>query len=208
MGRAIGDIDLNDISISPKFRVSHWLEALNKENWGEMTSIFIDRIESRFLKPIRLIEKDKTIGEFSGFAILALDCLIIETLHQFYEGIDETIGEHRKAFWRFFKQSKYFCSSFSRRKAFVFYSHFRCGILHQAQTKNKSLVRIGQDRMIDTVTNIVSDGLIVDREKFHRAIENEINSYIDKLRSVNPKYSDLKNNFIKKMNFICGIDDN
>ncbi len=206
MGKSLGGIDINDISISPKYRVSDWKSERDKNDWGKMIDIFQDRIESRYLKPVRLIANDRSIGEFTGFAILTLDCLIIETLNQFYKGIDETVGEHRKAFWGFFKQSQYFRDSFSRKKAFTFYSHFRCGILHQAQTKNKSLVRIKCENMIKSVTTNISDGLIVDREKFHEALENEIKSYIQKLNSSENKYSSLRDNFIKKMNIICGIN--
>ena len=36
--------------------------------------------------------RDGAIREWSGFAILAIDCLIIETLGQFYNGFDKTPG--------------------------------------------------------------------------------------------------------------------
>ncbi len=208
MGRSLGKINLDDISISPKYRVSDWENARNKNDWSLMVDIFTDRIEGRYLKPIRLIEKDDDISEFSGFAILALDCLIIETLNQFYKGMDETVGEHRLAFWEFFKKSEFFKESFSRKKAFVFYSHFRCGILHQAQTKNKSLVRIECEKMIEPISSHLSYGLIVDREKFHDALESEIKSYKEKLESCGDEWDSLRKNFIIKMNIICGLNEN
>lgn len=147
MGKSVGALDHNNLSISPKYRVNDWINARDNTNWNKMVDIFFDRIESRYLKPIRLIAKDNELGEFSGFSILAIDCLIIETLSQFYNGHDETTGEHRQAFWKFFKQSDHFKNHFSRKKAFTFYSHYRCGILHQAQTKSKSVVRIDQKEM-------------------------------------------------------------
>ncbi|MEX2478912.1 MAG: hypothetical protein WD357_10775 [Gracilimonas sp.] len=81
----IGPIDHNNISISPKYRVSDWINARDLNNWEIMVDIFNERLESRFLKPIRLISSDKRIGNFSGFSIMAIDCLIIETLNQFYQ---------------------------------------------------------------------------------------------------------------------------
>ncbi len=206
MKKSLGHINFDDISISPKYRVSDWKKFRDMNNWGMMTELFLDRIESRYLKPVRHISADENIGEFVGFAVLALDCLIIETLHQFYEGIDETEGEHRKAFWDFFKKSEYFKDSFSRKKAFIFYSHFRCGILHQAQTKRKSLVRSDDENMIEPVTKTISDGLIVNRKKFHEALEKEIRAYIAKLKSSDTQYYELRKNFIKKMNIISGIN--
>jgi hypothetical protein len=202
MGQSIGELNHNNLSISPQYRISNWVNARNTHDWAEMVNIFHARIQGRFLKPIQLIAKDKEIGEFSGFSIIAIDCLVIETLNQFYNGIDQTTGVHRVAFWNFFKKSKYFKSSFSQKIAFVFYSHYRCGILHQAQTKSKSVVRIDQDEMIQTISKRVYDGLIVDRLKFHSALENEISEYKQKLINGD---TILRANFITKMNLICGI---
>jgi hypothetical protein len=170
-----------------------------------MVEIFQDRMEGRFFKPIRLIANDCVIGEFSGFSILALDCLIIETLNQFYSGLDETEGLHKMAFWKFFKNSDFFKGHFSRKKAFTFYSHYRCGILHQAQTKKKSVVRIDQSTMIQSVGKDISEGLIVDRALFHKALEQEILSYMERLKRGGNENCELRANFIKKMNIICGI---
>jgi hypothetical protein len=204
MGKSVGPLNLDDISISPKYRKSHWQKAHANSDWNCMVEIFKDRIESRFLQPIRLIANHRDIGEFSGFSILALDCLIIETLNQFYSGLDETQGAHDIAFWNFFKNSEFFKDHFSRKKAFTFYSHYRCGIMHQAQTKKKSVVRIDQSTMIQSVENDISEGLIVDRSKFHGAVEREISSYIERLKDGSGKNFELRSNFVKKMNIICG----
>ncbi len=142
---------------------------------------------------------------FQVFSIMALDCLIIETLNQFYSGKDETEGAHREAFWGFFKNSEFFKDHFSRKKAFTFYSHYRCGLLHQAQTKRKSVVRMDQETMIRSVEDDISIGLVVDRFKFHEALEKEIQSYMDRLTSGGEEYSTLRKNFVTKMDIICGI---
>ena len=165
-----------------------------------MTSIFNDRLEGRFLKPIRLIECDQHISNFSGFSILALDCLIIETLRQFYDGTDESknVGN---SFINFLTNSEFFKTCFSKATAQIFYRHFRNGLLHQAQTKKKSLIRIGQKSMVVKV----NDGLIVDRKLFHSGIEDEINQYQHRLHDSENK--DLRENFIKKMNYICNLQN-
>lgn len=206
MGMPVGKLNFTDIKISPRFRKSHWQSACDEGDWEKMVKIFKDRIEGRFLKPIRLIAKDRDIGEFSGFSILALDCLIIETLNQFYQGIDETKRPHKNAFWNFFNNSEFFKDDFNEDKAFTFYEHVRCGILHQAQTKRKSVVRIDQKAMIQSVENDISIGLIVDRAKFHEALEKEISSYMVKLKNDGVENSNLRGNFIKKMNLVCGIE--
>lgn len=206
MGETIRQLALNNISISPKYRVKDWITAKNTNDWLLSIDIFYDRIESRYLKPVRYIANDNEIGEFSGFSILAIDCLIIETLNQFYNGLDETEGEHWKAFWYVFKNSRHFEPSFTRQRAEIFYKHFRCGILHQAQTKANSVIRICRPKMIEEVNpGKISDGLIVDREKFHKALESEIDDYKQKLISSAPEHKTLRDNFIKKMNYICNL---
>lgn len=201
MGRSVGELNYENLLISPKYRVSDWVEARNANNWTLMVDVFKDRIEGRYLSPIRLIAKSH-IGEFSGFSILALDCLIVETLNQFYLGANETEGNHAQAFWVFFQQSEYFRAHFTNDIATIFYRHFRCGLLHQAQTKCKSVIRIDQDVMIKPVNGDLNDGLVVDRVLFHEALENEIYSYQNKL--IDGENIDLRDNFKTKMGFICG----
>ena len=60
--------------------------------WKTAIDIFEDRVEGRFLKQIEILagKNDGKIREFSGFAIIALDCLLIETLRQFYRGSKRT----------------------------------------------------------------------------------------------------------------------
>lgn len=189
--------------ISPKYTITDWITAKNNSDWVKMVDIFNDRIYGRYLKPVELIARDNEIGNFCGFSILAIDCLIIETLNQFYNGIDETIGKNHLAFHNFFTRSVYFRDHFSRKKSKVFYSHVRCGILHQAQTKAKTVVRINQGSMINTVTPRIEDGLIIDRKKFHQALLNEIHHY--KTRLVSEEDLTLRTNFISKMDIICDL---
>lgn len=206
MGKQVGPVNLNNISISPRYRVSDWKKAKASDplDWDLATKIFYDRINSRFLKPVELISSDRQISEFCGFSILAIDCVLIETLYQFYTGQDETTGYHAMAFWKFFRQSKHFKPPFTRKQAFTFYSHFRCGILHQAQTKKLSIVRIDRQKMVEPVNqNNISEGLIIDRKKFHAGIVSEIDDYIHKLKSNLPEHNELRNNFILKMGYIC-----
>jgi len=191
----------DNFSISPKYNVNHWIEAYKSGVWKEMVEIFSDRLEGRFLEPIRLIAADEKIGKFSGFSIVTLDCLMIETLKQFYDGEDKTEMDHATAFRDFFRGSPYFQDLASTKKAKTFYSHFRCGLMHQAQTKKKSLIKIKQRHMVQQVSSNIDDGLIIDRVLFHQAIEDEINRYKSML--INCENEDMRKNFKKKMNIIC-----
>ncbi len=199
--------------ISPKYRANDWqalkLLKTSSADWQVAVDMFHDRIHGRFLAPVEAIisHPDSKIQEFSGFAILAIDCLLVETLNQFHKGTDETEGSHQDAFWDFFSKSRFFRTEFdTKKKAQIFYGHFRCGILHQAQTKKLSKVRIGMPAMVQpTIPNNIDEGLTIDRGKFHQALIDEIIDYMQRLRApVNREDHVLRESFVTKMSFIAG----
>ena len=164
------------------------------------------RIKMRFLNPVAAIQNhsDFKVAEFSGFAIMALDCLLVETLGQFYLGWEYTPNRRgQEVFERVLLHGHHFSHAFqSSRIVSVFRDHFRNGILHQAETKARSCVRFGEPVMISQVDhNDPEAGLIVDRIKFHKALTMEFNTYLNQLRE--PTHSELRNNFVKKMTFIA-----
>ena len=67
--------------ISPRYTSTDWKQITfeKNEHWHLAVDIFKDRIRERFLDPIDRIEK----CQYAGFAVLALDCLLIEMLQQF-----------------------------------------------------------------------------------------------------------------------------
>jgi hypothetical protein len=188
------------MKISPNYKVSHFIKADEDKDWKKLVEIFSDRLNGRYLKPIELIlNSDCEISEFSGFSIMALDCILIETLTQFENGHNETPrSEVGASFKEFLTQHASFKDHFIDGSDVIFYNHFRNGLLHQAQTKNKSLIKIGQRKMVVKI----EDGLIIDRERFHDALVSEINCYKQKLLSSDAV---LREKFIKKMKFICNI---
>lgn len=197
--------------ISEKYQNTDWksLNLLddNNVNWTDGISIIKDRFFSRFFSQIEKIKDD----EFSGFVVMSIDCLLIETLMQFYLGVDNTEVNYKSEQWKvfkdFFKNSTYFKADFKTNKICkTFYQQFRCGLLHQAQTKEKSLIKICQTNLLTLAdTKNVKVGLIIDRTQFHNSLFSEFNEYIQKL-------TDNKNNFagenlrikaILKMDLIC-----
>jgi hypothetical protein len=211
MGEHIDSPSDENLYISPRYRKDDWqqldLTKPESHDWEMAVNIFLDRINGRFLIPInRIINyRDWEVSEFSGFIVIGIDCLLIETLNQFYRGENETTGYHDNAFWEFFNRSKFFQKEInSKRKATIFYQHFRCGILHQAQTKKLSRIRIGMPTMVqESKKGNLSAGFIIDRNKFHQALIDEINDYAEKLRTpTTPNDYDLRSKFLRKMSFI------
>ena len=150
--------------ISPQFTCDDWekLTFSKEEDWLKAIDIFEDRINGRFINIINIVEG----YEFSGFAVLALDSLLIETLQQFREGVSETPkGKSHEYFVRFLTETS-FGKFFDQRKAELFYKQIRCGILHQAEIKGSSRVLIRQQVPLVRLTKD-GNGLIMNRKLFH-----------------------------------------
>lgn len=207
-------------SISPNYRASDWKRLSQTQNldWPKAVEIFVDRLNGRYMAQVKAMREhaDFSIREWSGFAILAIDCLVIETLGQFYCGFDESpqkdncaLNPERWDHKAFYVDYMRKMSTLSQSDAFdtkekreLFYRHFRCGILHQAQTKKKSRVRYDEKVMVAFADNSDhSQGLIVDRDKLHDALVSEIEDY--KKRLLEGTDPQQRQNFVKKMNFIA-----
>jgi len=119
--------------ISPQYTVDDYrnLTFSPEDEWQKAIDIFKDRIRGRFLKPISCIEG----YTYAGFAVLALDCLLIETLQQFREGVSSTPSRQSGTFFIRFLTETSFGSYFTKEISEMFYQQIRCGILHQAEIK-------------------------------------------------------------------------
>ena len=131
---------------------------------------------------------------------MALSCLLIETLQQFFEGVDETPYNKSGEYFICFLTKTSFADQFDKIKARMFYRQIRCGILHQAE--------VGKSSRIRTDTNLVEytedrRGLVINRRLFYHKLKEIINDYIMKLSD--RTNTTLRENFITKMNFICRI---
>lgn len=204
-----GDNSSRGIRISPNYYAKDWndltLERRDSPDWDTAIKIFEDRMEGRFLKQIDLLDNnpDRKTGVFAGFAIMAIDCLFIETLEQFHKGKIRTgQGMDNKAFFDFFQRSSKFKTFFdTEAKATVFYGHIRCGLLHQAQTKKKSTIHIRCEEMLQWVNPTQFDeGLKIQRRLFHEEVLGIYASYVEKLRD--GKQLNLKRKLKRKMDSI------
>lgn len=129
----------NGVYISPLYLKEDYLNlnlniSSNSNDWNSGIKIFENRIKGRFTDLIEeLLEKSKWSEEqFQGFSfsIMALNCLLIETLKQFYDGIDETRPRMNKEAFKTFLLSSQFFPEFKSTTAGDFYTDIRCGILH------------------------------------------------------------------------------
>lgn len=67
------------------FDLSQRLIENNDELWGIAFNFFEQRIQTRYLNPIhQILNMDLNTGE--GFAVVSLQCSLIETIECFYNG--------------------------------------------------------------------------------------------------------------------------
>src|SRR2546427_78552 len=194
------------MDIAPKFTDLQWknLTFKGKRDWIVGIAALRTRLEERFVRPAHSLLRFKK----SGFAILALDCLLVETLQQFREGVGKTPYVQRNGrrmlasedYFVAFLTSPYFGQGFNPNTARLFYKTIRCGILHQAEVEASSLVRRS-----GPVVKLSSDGrgIVVNPVEFHKRIEAAFNRYLVNLRSgVDPA---LRQNFRTKMDYIARV---
>jgi cation transport regulator ChaC len=188
--------------ISPHFTCDDWTDmAFSKEEeWQKAIDIFEDRIDGRFMKIIGRIEG----YEFSGFAVLALDSLLIETLQQFRDGVPKTPNGKSQDYFVSFLTETSFGKFFDQNKAEIFYKQIRCGILHQAEIGGSSRVLIRQQAPLIRLAKD-GNGLVINRKLFHKQLAKEFENYVSQLRKTNSPDEKLRSNFKKKMDYICYV---
>jgi hypothetical protein len=186
--------------ISRNYKADDW-KALNfktEDDWQKAIAIFRDRMETRCLEHIRRILGHRT----SGFAAMALDCAVIETMEQFRRGEPKTpYKEGKKHFVSFLTETS-FSPDISKRKAGLFYKNIRCGLLHQTEAED-SLIKRNDTRPLIAFTED-HKGVIVNAKVFHQRLEQVIREYEAMLKD--PESKKERAAFRTKMNFICRIE--
>lgn len=185
--------------ISRHYQVGDYTRLVftSEGDWVTALAILRDRLETRYLEHVRAILGRRT----SGFAALAIDVALVETLEQFRRGRRSTpSGDGAKYFKAFLTETR-FGKYFTRDTARLFYTTIRCGLLHQGEAEETSRIRRGSRHPL---VNLTEDGrgIVVNAELFHAELENAVDDYLTLL--TDPTQVMLRGAFRRKMNFICG----
>lgn len=191
------------MQIAPGVQAAEWrtlrLDDHASPEWTTAVLILEGRIHERYIEPIdHLIATEETqpaIKRRFGFTVLAVDCLLIETLGAFLDGLEDTDGRSKTTFCKFLTTRPLFKGDFTQKLAERFYKEFRCGILHQAEISGESKVWAVGPLIRDDAGK-----LIVNRNKLHELLKAEFQNYLAELR--NPANVDLRSKFRTKMDFI------
>ena len=218
------------MEIAGKLTIKDWAELEKKliidndENWGLAFHFFEERIRTRYLNPINaILEMDLKTGE--GFAVVNLQCSLIETIESFINGwiyhndgekkskkgwfknkvSDETyiieINNNLYIFESFFKNHL----NFKGINGNDFYFNVRCSLLHETQTKNNWKIKKGLK--FGKIFKEKDNFKIIYRDNFQRDLEKTINLYktaiIKGQKFNNIESKELRENFKAKFNHIC-----
>lgn len=195
-----------------QWTVQDWQEIqfTHEIGWDQAVCIFEDRMNFRFMNIMREIDQRE---KYAGFSVMALSCMLIETLAQFYAGLENS-NEARFScghtmthadFYAQFLTSKSFVLSqyFNDQQARIFYQDIRCGLLHACETGGNSKIKLRDGENLFRQTG---GALTVYRKHFAKVIADEFNAYCGHLRA-NDSREELRPNFKNKMNYICGLPE-
>jgi hypothetical protein len=202
----------DDLEIAPGYIVRCWRslklnpDAPDAADWTTAVAIFDARIRRRFLDPVdELVRIDETRSpQTFGFAILAIDFLVIESLQGFREGKIDHTGHSERLIKSFLTQWHAFKDGLPEgadpdKLASRIYKGYRCALHHSGATDGA--LRVG---ISGPVFAFESDHKVkINRTCLHENLKREFETYLDELRA--PDKSDLRCKFLEAMNAICGL---
>ena len=223
--------------IAPGFAVKDWqtlrptlIKDFCKEDlpesWNKARQVFAERIERRYLSPLEnIIERGQRSGE--GFAVMSLLCLLLEHFATWRYGLifafienDEQIYpyEYNRSigiFKDFLAQESPFKDYFTRSKAYEFYKNVRCGLLHEARTKEDWIVRHNSNRHELLWYDAERRSTVVNRHAFYAGLKiwwqdiflPSLEMDLDGENSGKQKEEIKKNTMTARANFIRKMDD-
>ncbi len=204
--------------------LSHKLDD-DESAWLQATSVFERRMKERFFSCIdALVQADtkpylqagtsSNDHSIPGFSIMALCCLLIETLQGFREPstvsspmgpcefpakpcIKPSPGTNEQ--FRKFLRLPAFGGAFKNNDVANKFLHgIRNGILHEAETRKWVIWRSEPHEQIVATEQ---DGYALNRTLFYEAVKQEFESYLKELR--NPASKELRQRFREQMQKLC-----
>jgi hypothetical protein len=198
-----------DFFVAGRKRVSHWrafeptlTPGGNAVPWKKaFKTYFQARLSYRYLKPITTLQHGGTmVGE--GLSIVAIQCSLIEFLESTLQGKSYVHGrvinpqhEYSKSgtiFEAFLVTRPPFSREFNPALTHDFYESVRCGVLHEARTKNGWTISARSRNRTIVEPNLK----IVYRDNFQSALLDFVEWYKREL----PARRDLQEAFLRKFN--------
>lgn len=190
------------------------------DNWRAAINLFTARLEDKFFNPIqKIIDTKRFKGE--GFAILAVQCALIEFFAAFRNGkiFNHNAGKNSpqyeykgsaKLYVDFLHTANIFENVFYTIDADgnknlghpfdanLFYSQVRCGLLHEARTKGEWTVNVKKNSRKEKIFIIqVEEKKQIYRTVLNYLLKDYLNRYCEELKQNNNQ--NLRRLFARKL---------
>lgn len=195
---------------------------INWKSLREVVTAFDRRIREWYVQPARALEVAS--GNYA-FAVMALNCLLIDTLSQFFNGEPQS----KRSVFLSFVRSK--LPAFSQRLsapierpsgsnpaaledvAQVLYFGFRCGILHEAHVPlYGAIFGLPTPVQVEPAGNTQYSGgracptVIIDPHQLLDALDQVLKQYVADLLNADPAHDPLRIAFKTKFGSSFGVD--
>jgi cation transport regulator ChaC len=172
-----------------------------RAEWDEVFGAFRRRIDERYVWPIGQLAQSRRGPHQTvpGFAILALDCLLIDTIQSFREGRVGTGDVSSAKSFKSFLDARRF-ASFTRKDRNEFFHYVRNALLHNGETRGDWKVRSNTPSMLSR--DAIAGTRTLNRSLFHAAVVEELEDYCRELTTGAPE---VREAFLRRMDAICGL---
>jgi hypothetical protein len=171
------------------FTVRDYTLALAARNKDKIADAIRRRFVERYLEPVASAKHKH------GFTMIAISCLMIESLESFRQGWPNSRDKSKAAFCYFFDGNDHFKDFRGHSQAF--YTNVRCGILHQAETTGGWRITRKQ-----TAPLFDPNLLVVNANRFLRMLSQVLDEFRERLTVADWDSVDW-NNVRAKMKALC-----
>ncbi|HBI86348.1 MULTISPECIES: hypothetical protein [Sphingobacterium] len=189
--------------------VKHCREFLKTKDKEKLANFIYDRLYGRYIRPFDYTSDDYIKNYKNGFAIMTSCCLLIETYVSFtdkqFRNTDKqsgkTFGHFFTTEWRFSELAtggrKADGSLANRNDGGLpndFFEHVRCGILHNAETRNNWIITRKRTAKYFDPTNKT-----INATKFANRLKAVLNDYKKRLMNADFDKDDIWVNFKNRL---------
>lgn len=197
--------------------------------WTKAFNLFKTRLERKYFNPIQSLIDNGTL-EGEGFTIVTVQCALIESVASFRTGEIYKHGtkefafhynESKKMFVKFLTSEPVFSfyfykddndprKTFERFDAGKFYNDVRCGLMHEARTKEPWFINATQNH--DPADKVFlkrkGERIQIYRSILHVLIKETYSKYYDDLRQSTAEGRTLRRFFARKLDHLYDIGRN
>lgn len=181
----VGKLAAGDTRLSSTVTAADYMAMEAANDRAGIGRFIVQRFGERYFEPTL------TAPRRQGFTLLAIGCLVIESLECFYQGLGDSTGKSHQCFRQFFAR-RTGLEVFGGGLKDWFFEQIRCGIPHQAEvTGGWRILRSGP--LLDEQQKAIS------ARKFMELLQQAVGDYATQLETNDELWANCR----RKMAVIC-----